>query len=239
MPGLGEELRAAREARNLSLSDVSEQIHIRSVYLQSIEDEKWTAIAAPVYVRGFIRTYARFLGIDPEGAVERFNASLGPGEAAAARTPGIPAAGRRGPSVWLLLAGAAAVVLVAFVGYSYYQWQNASGGPGAQQGALAQHPAKAAPPIPTAAPPAVRPSATVRALELRLTQRSWLLVEVDGVKVLEGILPAGWRGDFHGKTVVVRAGNAGGVEPSLNGKDLGTMGAPGDVVQKTYTLAQE
>jgi len=62
---------------------------------------------------------------------------------------------------------------------------------------------------------------------------------VDGVKVLEGILPAGWRGDFHGKTVVVRAGNAGGVEPSLNGKDLGTMGAPGDVVQKTYTLAQE
>src|SRR5579883_285293 len=75
MRALGEEFRAAREARGLSLSDVAEQIHIRSVYLQAIENEDWSAIGAPVYIRGFIRTYARFLGLDGESAVQRFNES--------------------------------------------------------------------------------------------------------------------------------------------------------------------
>ena len=44
---LGERFRAAREARGLSLSDVAEQIRIRSVYLAAIEDENWNAIGAP------------------------------------------------------------------------------------------------------------------------------------------------------------------------------------------------
>ena len=61
-------MRAAREARRLSLSEVAEQIHIRALYLQNIEEEDWRAIGAPVYVRGFIRTYARFLGLDPARA---------------------------------------------------------------------------------------------------------------------------------------------------------------------------
>ena len=44
MPALGEEFRSAREARGLTLSDVAEQIHIRSVYLHAIETEEWPAI---------------------------------------------------------------------------------------------------------------------------------------------------------------------------------------------------
>ena len=79
MPALGERFRAAREARGLTLSDVAEQIRIRSVYLAAIEDENWTAIGAPVYVRGFLRTYARFLGLDPEESVAAFNGEVGGG----------------------------------------------------------------------------------------------------------------------------------------------------------------
>src|SRR5579862_8733037 len=73
MPALGDRFRSAREARGLSLSDVSEQIRIRSIYLAAIEEENWSAIGAPVYVRGFLRTYARFLGLDPEEVVAAFN----------------------------------------------------------------------------------------------------------------------------------------------------------------------
>src|SRR5476649_2385656 len=81
---LGEEFRSAREARSLSLSDVAERLHIRSVYLAAIEDEDWHVIGAPVYVRGFMRTYARFLGLDPEAAVARFT-SIVPAAAAPTR----------------------------------------------------------------------------------------------------------------------------------------------------------
>ncbi len=138
MPGLGDELRAAREARGLSLSDVSEQIHIRSIYLRSIEEEDWTAIAAPVYVRGFIRTYARYLGLDPQAAVERYNAVAAHEEAPQVRAISTEVRGARGPSPLVLVGTLVAVALVAYVGYSFYQFRTGgTGGPGGN-GAVAQ-----------------------------------------------------------------------------------------------------
>jgi hypothetical protein len=90
-------------------------------------------------------------------------------------------------------------------------------------------------PKPSAAPTLV-PSQTI---EVRLTDRSWLRVDVDGKKALEGIFPAGTRKQFHGRSADVRAGNAGGVVLVVNGKDEGTMGHLGDVVERTFALAQE
>src|SRR3974390_998305 len=122
MRALGEEFRAAREARGLSLSDVSEQINIRSVYLQALENEDWSAIGAPVYTRGFIRTYARFLGLDPESSVQRFNEGgsaappAGP-PAAPPREPARDPSERRSPSPLLYIAAALALVLVGAVLY--------------------------------------------------------------------------------------------------------------------------
>ena len=262
MAGLGEELRAAREARNLSLSEVSERIHIRSVYLQSLEEEDWSAIAAPVYVRGFLRTYARFLGLEPEEVVQRFNASLPaagydadePTGRAEARSSGTGRAGRptrRGPSIWLWVATAAAVVLVGFVGYDYYELQRDQSS-GASVMETARPATTAAPTAPAAAetqaagatreastPVAAPSKAAANTVAVRLVQRSWLRVAVDGAVPMEGTYPAGTERVFHGKTATVRAGNAAGVDVTVNGRDVGTLGAPGDVVERTFTLAQE
>ncbi len=166
MPSLGEEFRAAREARNLSVSDVSARIHIRSVYLQSLEDEEWTAIAAPVYVRGFIRTYARFLGIDPEHAVATYNAAVGELPGAYIPPPLREFAPRRRPSPWLWLLGAVAVALIVLVAYDYFQFQTGGAG-GVNDSALAtSSPAMAGSPVEAATPaaggsPAAHPSAVV------------------------------------------------------------------------------
>jgi transcriptional regulator with XRE-family HTH domain len=241
MPGLGDEFRVAREARHLSLSDVSEQIHIRSVYLQSIENEEWSVIAAPVYVRGFVRTYARFLGLDPEHAVALFNDSIG--ELAARPHEPValgPIDEPRRPSPLLFLAGALALLLVGFVGFRYFEYQQN----GADTNAVSQvtsvpSVAPSAPAQKMAAEPTPKPAPphAAKTLEVSVTAPSWLLVRVDGAQVLEGIMPAGTRKSFHGKHVFVRAGNAGGVSLSLNGKNLGPMGHSGDVTQRTLTLA--
>ncbi len=242
MPGLGDEFRAAREARHLSLSDVSEQIHIRSVYLQSIENEEWSVIAAPVYVRGFVRTYARFLGLDPEHAVAQFNASIG--ELAARPHEPIalgPIDRDRKPSPWLYVAGAAALLLVIFVCVRFFQFQH--DGSTATVAAVTDAPsaaaatAKPAPVDSRPANPKPTPPPEKKTLEISVTSPSWLLVRVDGAQVLQGILPAGTRKSFHGDHVFVRAGNAGGVFLKLNGKDLGAMGHSGAVTQRTLTLA--
>ncbi|MGH7684815.1 MAG: helix-turn-helix domain-containing protein, partial [Vulcanimicrobiaceae bacterium] len=115
MPSLGDEFRVAREARGLSLSDVAEQLHIRSTYLQAIEEEDWPAIGAPVYVKGFLRTYARFLGVDPDHAIEALGRTLPAPPPNKQWTPG-PRDGisspRSGPSIWAWLAGLLAIALL-------------------------------------------------------------------------------------------------------------------------------
>jgi cytoskeletal protein RodZ len=238
MGGLGEELRAAREARNLSLSDVSERIHIRTVYLQGLEEEDWGSIAAPVYVRGFLRTYARFLGLDPEDVVARFNAAI-PVVLPQGNMRFVGTRTRRGPSVWLWLVTAVALVLVAFVAYDYYELQREQ--PVAVVAPMAERQATAAPPAMTPSParsPGTPPE-VANGVAVRLVARSWLRVAVDGSIPMEGIYPAGTQRVFRGKTVTVRAGNAAGVDIRVNGRDTGTLGAPGDVVERTYRLAQE
>jgi cytoskeleton protein RodZ len=128
MPSLGGRFRAAREARGLSLSDVAEQIRIRSVYLGAIEEENWAAIGAPVYTRGFLRTYARYLGLDPEEVIAEFNGASAI-EAAQAISGAMGGASadytyaesqRRSrflsPLIWI--AGLIAIVLIAFVFYN-------------------------------------------------------------------------------------------------------------------------
>jgi cytoskeleton protein RodZ len=246
MPALGERFRTAREARGLTLSDVAEHIRIRSVYLAAIEDENWSAIGAPVYVRGFLRTYARFLGLDSEEIVGEFNR-----QGATQTAPHTPASAPRttylsdeptgrnlSPLIWL--ASVVAVVLVAFVFYNELTMHaRRTAGPLPSNTPLAASPA-ASPSAPTeltvarAQPPVAIP--TGQTLELRVSAPTWLRVTVDGNVSMEGTFPAGTVRRFHGKSVTLRIGNAGGVEVVVDGKSLGRLGAIGDVVDRSFAL---
>lgn len=64
--GIGERLRNAREAKGLSLSALEAITRIRGVYLQALEEEQFDHLPGRVYARGFLRTYAKALGLDPD-----------------------------------------------------------------------------------------------------------------------------------------------------------------------------
>jgi cytoskeleton protein RodZ len=241
---LGERFRAAREARGMSLSDVAEQIRIRSLYLAAIEEEKWGAIGAPVYVRGFLRTYARFLGLDPEEAVAAFNRTQ-PAPAQPAPLERDEPGARRAAAPWatsvlLWTAGIVAVLLIAFVTFSELTMPRRAAVQVAQASASpsAPTPAGSASPGPSAAPSSAPAAAQdgPRSLALVLSAPSWLRVTVDGSVSMEGTFPAGTSKTFHGKNALVRIGNAGGVEVYVDGKDLGKLGKSGDVVEHAFTL---
>lgn len=69
----GHFLRARREAAGLSLQEVAERTKIGSRKLAQIEEEKYEALPAPVYLRGFVLAYARLLGLpDPDGTARLF-----------------------------------------------------------------------------------------------------------------------------------------------------------------------
>lgn len=72
MTGLGSWLIEAREARGLTLEDAERDTRISRRYLQALEEEQFTVIPAPVYARGFLRSYSQYLGLDPQEAMARY-----------------------------------------------------------------------------------------------------------------------------------------------------------------------
>ena len=70
--GLGADLKAARERKGLDLMEVADELRIRHVHLQAIEEGYFDDLPGPVYAVGFVRSYAEYLGLDGEVAVEAF-----------------------------------------------------------------------------------------------------------------------------------------------------------------------
>ena len=70
---IGGSLREARLKRGLTPADVQKAIRIRDRYLQALEDERWELLPGDAYVKGFLRTYADYLGLDGSLYVEEYN----------------------------------------------------------------------------------------------------------------------------------------------------------------------
>jgi len=72
MNELGEWLTHARETRGLTLEDAERDTRISRRYLYALESGELDLIPAPVYARGFLRSYAQYLGLDPQEAMARY-----------------------------------------------------------------------------------------------------------------------------------------------------------------------
>ncbi len=64
--GIGPSLKAAREAAGLGLGEVADRLKLSMRQLEAIERDDFDALPGATFVRGFVRNYARFLGVDPE-----------------------------------------------------------------------------------------------------------------------------------------------------------------------------
>jgi cytoskeletal protein RodZ len=70
---IGASLREARLKRGLTPADVQKAIRIRDRYLQALEEERWELLPGDAYVKGFLRTYADYLGLDGNLYVDEYN----------------------------------------------------------------------------------------------------------------------------------------------------------------------
>jgi cytoskeleton protein RodZ len=69
---IGEILKAKREEKGLSLADIEQATKIRTRYLEAIEEGDLSAIPGMVYARGFIKSYAEFLGLDGQALLDQY-----------------------------------------------------------------------------------------------------------------------------------------------------------------------
>lgn len=72
MLDFGKELKAAREAKGLTIANIAEKTHIMSAVLEDLENENFSRIVAPIYGRGFVKLYCETVGLDPKPFVAEF-----------------------------------------------------------------------------------------------------------------------------------------------------------------------
>ena len=76
MPTVGEQLHQAREAQKLELNEIAEITKIRGDHLRALEEGNYSVFSAPVYIRGFVRTYANLLKLNTAQVLEQLGREL-------------------------------------------------------------------------------------------------------------------------------------------------------------------
>jgi helix-turn-helix protein len=120
---IGNSLREARLRQGLDLARVEDDTKIRAKYLQALEDERFDVLPAETYVKGFLRTYAEYLGLDGQLYVDEFNSRFAASEEPlVASTPPTRRPRGRPPEssfVVVALAGIVAVAVLFVVAFAF------------------------------------------------------------------------------------------------------------------------
>ena len=73
MASLGEQLRSAREDKNISLEDAAKDVKISKRYLKALEEGDYSDFPAQTYIKGFLTNYAKYLGLDPRAVLGQYS----------------------------------------------------------------------------------------------------------------------------------------------------------------------
>lgn len=111
--GPGSQLRRARENHSMSVDSVAAQLHVLPKIIAALEADDYAKLSSPVFVRGYLRSYSKVVGLSPEPLIESYNRVAGGGELELATAE--PEDAEERPMRWSLylgvLAGLAAAIL--------------------------------------------------------------------------------------------------------------------------------
>jgi cytoskeleton protein RodZ len=217
---IGNSLREARLRQGLDFPEVEQATKVRSKYLRALEDEQFDILPGQTYVKGFLRTYSEYLGLDGQLYVDEYNSRYIPGDEETPLRAQSKSVGRnpRVESSVVLVALAAIGILTALV---VVAWRFGSDTPETAIPDFSSQPPAAS----TAKPksPATKPK---RPAQARLTATgalgdSWMEVYAGsqaGRLLYRGTLEAGQVLRFLRPKLFVVMGRPGNVRLRLNGR---------------------
>lgn len=215
---IGSVFREARNRRKIDLSEVEAATRIRVRYLRAIENEEWDVLPGGVYTRGFIRTYATFLGLDGERLAEDYRKSVEGGQRGAASEPVAAAASQPSERRWPIPHGSwiavPAVLLVAAIAIVAIPGGDDRGGGAISHG----RPDRLNRPHKQQQPPPTSQGVSVR---LAASAEVWVCVlDAEGKPLVDGqILESGAEeGPFRSGSFTVSFGN-GEVSMLIDGRE--------------------
>jgi cytoskeleton protein RodZ len=220
MAEIGSTLRETRIRKKIDITTVESATKIRAKYLRAIENEEWSVLPGPTYVKTFLRTYAQYLGLDAHLLVDEFAARFEEPEElelpAFSREQRIRTHVRRvGPPSRLVAVGAVALAFVVFLlvlGLTAGD-DNGDGGGGSQEARRAERTKGGGERRGAAAAPAPQRKSGKVKLEVLARRPVWVCV-VDArqrPRVDAQILDGGaHEGPFTSTSFKVTVGNGGG-----------------------------
>ncbi|HKF43091.1 MAG TPA: helix-turn-helix domain-containing protein [Thermoanaerobaculia bacterium] len=247
----GEELRRERLAREISLEEISAATKISMRLLTALEASDLKRLPAPAFTRGFIRSYAQHIGIDPEEKICAYLAELNRNSNGSAPVivPGRRRFWRgRGTTAGMIVGGVTALLLV--LGLIAKPQRHGAVRldvpvPARASRAVAlKNVTISSEPTPAVRQPEVAPAASsapasdgvggeaVVSLVLEFDQDSWTKLDTAEGTVFSGLIRRGEvkrfesRGGFR-----LTLGNAGGVRATVNGQAVQSLGRAGQVVR--------
>jgi len=251
---VGGDFRRQREMRGISMREIAEATKISVRFLEAIENEDFASLPAPVFTRGFIREYARQIGVDPDDIVDRYMAFVSgvrnreAAEQAALdqRISGAHSFPARWPVVVLaILAFASIGIAIGLFSRAGAPTTPSPATAGTKEVPVAQPTevemtaptteADVAPPVTESSTPEP-PAETRNRLKVRIVadEDCYLTVSADGERVISGeVLHAGEVREFSiaDRLLFETIGNAGGIRVSVDGVDLPPFGRRGQVVK--------
>jgi cytoskeleton protein RodZ len=229
---IGNSLREARLRQGLDFPEVEHATKVRSKYLRALEDEQFDILPGQTYVKGFLRTYAEYLGLDGQLYVDEYNSRYIPGdEETPLRAQNRTTVGRnpRVESSVVLVALAAIGIVTALV---VVAWRFGNSTP---ETAIPDFSSKPPPAASGAKEPAKRPiRRPARLAKLSITGAlgdSWVEVHAGtaaGRELYRGTLEAGSTIRFSQRQVHVVVGRPRNLRFTVNGRvvEVADRGSP-------------
>lgn len=237
---IGNILRETRERKGLSLSDIENETKIRAKYLAALEAEDFKEIPGEAYVIGFLRNYARFLGLDADELVNRYKSQIKDNEIELSlpsqTEPSQLSETEERRSLWgvflkrkdLVLS----IILVILIILALIMGLLRGNTSHRQQSTTHKT-------VVNTSPNTKVNQSQFLTLELVATDKCWVRVTTDGTEKFTGMLYPGMNKKFQAKnTISLRLGNAGGVQVIYNGKIMPPLGKKGAVVEKEFRKSE-
>ena len=233
----GNWLRRQRELREISLREIADVTKISIRYLEALEQDRFDVLPAPVFAKGFLREYARYVGLDPDEVVNSYltaQAANEPDEIPEVRGSQMRH-GKLERTSGLLLTAAVVVLLVIVGGLAYYMQQS-------QEDAEPDPPPIAAPPPPVQSSPPVEEVISVPApsapliVTLDFTGECWVEAVIDDDRQISELHIAGEALRLEAQQrVVLTLGDPGVVIVAANGESC-PIGAPAGSVARDIEI---
>ena len=250
LASFGEELRREREIRGISLKEIADATKISKRFLDALERNDHKTLPAPVFTRGFVREYARYVGLNAEEMVNRYNFAASrddriekpPQVEKYAQTPvrdiaPKPQPKRGIPPVYARVDRnlmAVALIVAALSGVAYWAVKHRQATPEAETSTAIEPVSSTAaipPPLPETKPAQQDDSRLHLAVEV--LDNAWVTLEADGKTVVNAEMARGERRNFEASEAFRfrTIGNAAGIRLTLNGSVIPALGEDGEVIK--------